>query len=39
MKEEINFSQFCDRFKKMNRENQFSYDRNNGYFHIRIWKK
>jgi len=26
MKEEINFSQFCDRFRDMNRDNNFTYD-------------
>jgi len=26
MKEEVNFSQFCDRFKQMNRDNNFSYE-------------
>lgn len=26
MKEQINFSVFCDRFKDMNRDNNFSYD-------------
>ena len=26
MKEEISFNQFCDRFKEMNRDNNFSYD-------------
>lgn len=26
MKEQINFSTFCDRFKSMDRDNQFSYE-------------
>ena len=26
MKEEVNFSTFCDRFKSMDRDNNFSYD-------------
>lgn len=26
MKEEISFSQFCDRFRDMNRDNNFSYE-------------
>ena len=26
MKEQITFSQFCDRFRDMNRDNNFSYD-------------